>query len=269
MKKKQKIEPQFLEILGCGSSPGVPHIGCSCKICKSKNTKNKRLRASAWLRYKGKSILIDTSTDLRQQALRSKIDKVDAVLFTHPHADHVHGIDELRSYNFLQKQTIPLFGNDWTCRELKNKFSYIFTPGPVEGGGIPQLELNQIDSKTAEINILGIPVIPISLHHGSQETLGFRIDSIAYVTDCSYIPTESIDRLKGLSVLVLDCLRLKKHGTHFNLEQSLEMIAQVKPKKAFLTHLTHDFEYASWNKKLPKGVQLAYDGLRIKLGDGS
>ena len=252
-----------LTILGCGTSTGVPLISCKCSVCRSRNKKNHRLRASAWIQARGKSILIDTSPDLRQQALREKIERVDAVLYTHPHADHVHGIDELRSYNFIQKASIPVFGNAWTCEELKSKFSYIFKPSYVEGGGIPQLELNQFDSKIDQLDVQGIPVIPISLSHGSKECVAYRVDSVAYVTDCSYIPETSLDRLKGLSVLVLDCLRLEPHKTHFNLDQALATVDAVRPKKTFFTHLSHDFDYSKWIKKLPKGVTLAYDGLKI------
>jgi phosphoribosyl 1,2-cyclic phosphate phosphodiesterase len=254
-----------LTILGSGTSTGVPLIGCRCPVCRSKNPKNKRLRASAWVECSKKYFLIDTATDLRQQALNHKISRIDAILFSHPHADHVSGIDELRSYNFLQRSTLPAYGNSWTCDELKAKYSYIFNPRPVEGGGIPQVQLNRFDATVPSLTIQGVPVIPISVSHGSKECVGYRFDSIAYVTDCSYIPSTSFDRLKGLSALVLGCVRLKPHGTHFNLDQALEMVSQVRPKKTYLTHLGHDFDYAKWMKKLPKGVTLAYDGLKIKV----
>lgn len=253
-----------LTILGCGTSTGVPVITCNCAVCRSRNPRNKRLRASAWFQVGGKSLLVDTSVDLRQQALKHRIKKVDAVLFTHPHADHTHGIDEIRAFNFVQKTSIPAFGNDWTCTELRQKFPYIFKPGPVEGGGIPQIDLRQFDAQVASLEVSGISVIPIALHHGSKESVGYRINSVAYVTDCSYISTESLDRLSGLSVLILDCLRIAPHRTHFNLDQALETVARLKPKKTFLTHLSHDFDYGKWNaKKLPKGVRLAYDGLIV------
>jgi phosphoribosyl 1,2-cyclic phosphate phosphodiesterase len=251
-------------VLGSGTSTGVPLIHCKCAVCRSRNPKNHRLRASIWIQTHGKSILIDTSPDLRQQAMRAKIPRIDAVLYTHPHADHLHGIDELRSFNFIQKEPIPVYGNAWTCGDLKLKFPYIFSPGKVEGGGIPLLLMNQFDSSAKTLDIQGVPVIPIRLEHGSQECIGYRIDSVAYVTDCSYIPPTSLDRLRGLSVLVIDCLRLQKHGTHFNLDQALQMISELRPKKAYLTHLSHDFDYVKWNRKLPKGIQLAYDGLKIK-----
>ena len=259
-----------LTILGSGTSTGVPMIGCKCKICRSKHPRNNRLRASALLEAQGKSVLIDTSTDLRQQALRFKIKRVDAVLYTHPHSDHISGIDELRVFNFMQGANIPVFGNDWTCDDLHQKYPYIFQPHTIahhiKGGGTPQLVLNRFSSSLETLDILGVPVTPISLEHGSKECIGYRFNSVAYVTDCSYIPPASLDRLKGLSVLVLDCVRIKPHGTHFNLEQALKTVAELSPKKTFLTHLGHDLDYVEWvaRRKLPKGVSFAYDGLKIK-----
>lgn len=257
-------KPSKLTILGCGPSTGVPYLKCECKVCRSKDPKNNRLRTSAWIETGGLSILLDTSPDLRLQALRERIFRVDAVLFTHPHADHTHGIDDLRNYNYLQKNSIPVYGNAWTCEELQQKFPYIFKPAlKLEGGGIPKIQLNQIDSTSQNLDILGIPVVPISVEHGSKECLGYRIDSVAYVTDCSYIPAKSLSRLKDLSVLVLDCLRLAPHDTHLNLEQAIGIVEEIRPKRTFLTHLGHDFDYKRYSKKLPKGVFLAYDGLKI------
>lgn len=256
-----------MTILGSGTSTGVPLLCCKCPVCRSKDPKNKRLRASAWLQTRGKSILIDTSTDLRQQALANKIPRVDAVLYTHPHADHIHGIDELRSFNFAQKTSIPIFGNEWTYQDLTRKFEYIFNSKlPVEGGGIPQLHLTQFSSATPQVDVVGVPVQPIPVQHGSKECIAYRFDSVAYVTDCSYIPETSLDRLKGLSVLVLDCVKIEPHKTHLNLDRALEMVEKIRPKKTFLTHLGHDFDYAKTNRKLPKGVKLAYDGLKIRVG---
>ncbi|MGK5089363.1 MBL fold metallo-hydrolase [Bdellovibrionota bacterium FG-2] len=256
-------------ILGSGTSTGVPLISCLCKVCRSKDSKNKRLRASAWVKIKSgkflRHILIDTSTDLRQQALQWKVNQIDAVLYTHPHADHIHGIDELRSFNYLQKGRIPVYGNSWTCEELQHKFPYIFDPEPVEGGGIPELDLHPFESYAPTIDIVGVSVIPLPVQHGSKEGIGYRIGSCAYIADCSKIPQATFDRLKELDVLILDCIRLEKHRTHFNLEQSLEAISIIKPKKAFLTHLGHDFDHKSWNTKLPQGVQLAYDGLSFSV----
>lgn len=254
----------LLTILGCGTSTGVPLIHCSCEVCRSKNPKNHRLRASIWIQVRGKSFLIDTATDLRQQALRAKIPKVDAVLYTHPHTDHIAGIDELRSFNFVQKSRIPLYGNAWTYEELKHRFSYIFNPGPIEGGGIPQLDFHLFDPQAPLLEAAGEKIIPIPVSHGSKECIGYRIDSVAYLTDCSYIPPTSLERMKGLSVLILDCLRIKPHGTHLNLDQAIEVISKLKPKRTFLTHLGHEFDYVKSRKLLPKGVAFAYDGLTIK-----
>ena len=253
-----------LTVLGCGTSTGVPLIHCDCRVCRSRSPRNKRLRASVWVRTQGKSFLIDTSTDLRQQALREKIERLDAVLYTHPHADHIHGIDELRSWNFIQKSRIPVYGNEWTVTELRTKFGYIFQPGPVEGGGIPQLDLRLLDATSEYLDIEGVRITPIPLKHGTKDCVGYRFGGVAYVTDCSYIPEDSLHRLQGLSVLVLDCLRLAPHGTHLNLDQAMEVVSRVKPAKTFFTHLGHDFDYATWNRKLPKGVQLAYDGLQVQ-----
>ncbi|MBC7691075.1 MAG: MBL fold metallo-hydrolase [Methylotenera sp.] len=252
-----------LTILGCGTSTGVPLISCKCSVCRSKNKKNHRLRASVWVQTQGKSLLVDTSPDFRQQALREKISHIDAVLYTHPHADHIHGIDELRSYNYIQKSSIPVYGNDWTCEELRVKFSYIFRPQKVEGGGIPLLELNEFKASQEHLDIAGVAVIPVSLKHGSKECVAYRFGDIAYVTDCSSIPEESLKRLQGLKVLILDCLRLERHGTHFNLDQALENIQVLRPKKTILTHMGHDFDYTKMSKNLPKGVTLAYDGLKV------
>lgn len=254
-------------ILGCGTSSGVPLIGCSCSVCRSKDPKDQRSRAAVWVQSRGRSLLIDTATDLRMQALRAKLSRVDGVLYTHPHADHIHGIDELRSFNYTQKSTIPVFGNAWTVQELENKFAYIFKPnGPSEGGGIPQLTLHEIKPEALKLDVAGVPVEALILKHGSKDCLGYRIDSVAYVTDCSYIPQETLERLRGLDALILDCVRVAKHPTHFNLEQALDLVEQVHPKKTYLTHLGHDFRFRDYSKpgRLPKGVSLAFDGLKIK-----
>lgn len=259
----QKTMSVKVTILGCGTSTGVPLIHCKCSVCRSKNPKNQRLRASAWIQTQGASLLIDTSIDFRQQALRAKIPKIDAVLLTHPHADHIGGIDEIRAFNYVQKQSMPVYGNTWTHKDLVTRFPYIFDSGPVEGGGIPQLQFHEIDEQAFPVK--GVQVQPIRVKHGSKDCLGFRVGSFAYITDCSEIPETSTQYLEGLSVFVLDCVRLQRHRTHFNLDQALEAIFRLKPRKTYLTHLGHDFEYSKWSKKLPRGVALAYDGLKISI----
>jgi phosphoribosyl 1,2-cyclic phosphate phosphodiesterase len=210
-----------------------------------------------------KSILIDTGPDFRQQALRAQIDKIDAVLYTHPHADHLNGCDDLRAYNFTQKSDIQVYGNAWLNQEIHERFAYVFG-GKAEGGILPSLSSHLIEAGGPAIDVAGVLVQPLALPHGSKETLGYRIDDIAYVTDCSYIPSSSLEKLKGLKILILDCVRLESHKTHLHLNKSLEIVSELKPRKTFLTHLGHDFDYAKWSKKLPAGVALAYDGLKIR-----
>ncbi|RYZ67683.1 MAG: MBL fold metallo-hydrolase [Proteobacteria bacterium] len=260
-----------ITILGCGTSTGVPLLQCRCPVCTSRNRKNRRLRASAWLKTRGKSFLIDTSSDLREQALRENIDRVDAILYTHPHSDHVAGIDDVRAFNFLQKMRIPAYGNAWTHRDLTSRYPYIFTPqGLPEGGGIPEIDFNLIPDGTKSIEVQGVKFETLSVKHGSQDVLAYRVENVAYLTDCNHVPEEAAERLHGLEVLILDCLRLTKHGTHFHLDEALEFITKIKPRKTILTHLSHDFDYEEWTKrgsdaKLPRNVTLAYDGMCIRV----
>ncbi len=262
--RNRSLKTWELTILGCGTSTGVPLLFCDCKTCGSTNPKNFRLRASAWLQISGKNLLIDTSVDLRQQALAQKIPRVDAILFTHPHADHVSGIDEIRSNNFKQKERIPAYGNAWTCRDLRERFGYIFSPAEkMEGGGIALIDLTEFSTSVESLDVVGIPVIPIALSHGTQECVGYRVGPLAYLTDCSSISEDSLNRLQGLDTLILDCLRISPHPTHLNLTQALAMVDRLKPGRTILTHLGHDFEYSEWSEKLPPGIELAYDGLRV------
>jgi phosphoribosyl 1,2-cyclic phosphate phosphodiesterase len=262
----------LITILGSGTSTGVPILTCKCAVCRSGNPKNKRLRTSAWIQSGGKSILIDTGPDFRQQALRAKISRVDSVLYTHPHADHLNGLDDLRAYNFTQKEDMNVYGNAWLTQELHERFAYAFGGKP-EGGILPSLKAHTLETDATggykPIKLHGIPILPIALPHGSKETVGYRIgrddDGVAYVTDCSYIPTSSLEKLKGLDVLILDCVRLEPHKTHLHLSKSLEIVAELEPRKTFLTHLGHDFDYAKWSRKLPRGVAMAYDCLKIKV----
>ncbi|MGE0615430.1 MAG: MBL fold metallo-hydrolase [Bacteriovoracia bacterium] len=254
-----------ITILGCGTSTGVPLLHCPCKVCTSKDPRNQRLRASAWVQSGGKSILIDTATDLRQQALREKIPRVDAVLYTHPHSDHVSGVDELRSFNFLQKSSIPIYGNDWTIRELTHRYQYIFEDRPLKGGGKPSLIPHLVAADAAELDIQGLKVIPIPLRHGGEPCFGYRIGSVAYLTDLNEIPEKSYDRLRGLSILILDCLRIGAHDTHLSLDRALEIASRIAAEKTVLTHLGHDFDFGEWEKKLPNNITLAYDGLKLEV----
>ena len=255
----------IVTILGCGTSSGVPLILCQCGVCTSKNKKNKRLRASIWIRTDKKSFLVDTSTDLRQQALLAKIPRIDAVLYTHPHADHSNGIDEIRSFNYMQKEDIPMYGNSWSYHDLIHRFPYIFKPHVPEGGGVPRLVPNLIDVTQESIEIQGETFIPLPVKHGSQDCLGYRVGQFAYVTDCSHIPQVTLDRMQNLDVLVLDCLRYAPHKTHYNFDQAMETIRILQPKKTYLTHMGHELDYTQTEKKLPKNIRLAYDGLTFEV----
>jgi phosphoribosyl 1,2-cyclic phosphate phosphodiesterase len=266
---KEAVPKNHLTILGCGTSTGVPRLFCTCRVCRSKNPKNHRLRASVWIYAQGTSLLLDTSTDLRQQALRARIPRVDAILFTHPHADHLHGIDEIRSFNYQQKGSIDAYGNDWTCREIQDRFKYVLdTERPYPGGGSPKIRLHRIEASPQPFFVGKLPVEAISLEHGRQETLAYRINNVAYVTDCSRVPEAAMARLTNLKLLVLDCLQVAPHATHLHLEQSLALVKELKPRRTVLTHLGHDFDYPQWSRKLPRGVELAYDGLKIPLKEG-
>lgn len=255
----------LVTILGCGSSPGVPFIQCKCKVCKSRNPRNKRLRPSIWIQDKSKSILVDTSPDFRQQALTANIPRIDAILYTHPHSDHTGGIDDVRNYNFIQGKKIKAYGNRWTKVELEKRFSYIMRPPKIkEGGGTPQIEFTLLKAGQRK-NIQGISVLALELKHGSKKTFAYRIKDFAYVIDCHEIPPNSIKLLKNLDTLILDCLRVRPHSTHLYLKKSLEIIDILKPKKAVLTHMNHEMEYSYWSKKLPQNVYMAYDGLKLKV----
>jgi len=253
-----------LTFLGSGTSVGVPVIGCMCQVCKSNNPKNKRLRTSVLVQLGGKNILIDASTDLRQQALIYSIKKVNAILFTHCHADHIFGLDEIRIFNFYQREEIPCYGNEQTIRTIKNIFNYLFEKSDYWGdrpGVVPKVVKDKFLLFDKEI-------IPVEVRHYEKKILGYRIDDLAYITDCSEMPESSLPLLENLDVLILNALRHKPHPGHFSLSQALEIIKAIKPKQAILTHLSHDFDCEEICKCLPENVELAYDGLVIETKEG-
>lgn len=204
--------------------------------------------------------MVDTSPDLKAQAMREKIWWIDAVLYTHPHADHVHGIDELRAYNFMMHKVIPCYGSEWTVSDIRKKFDYIFKYTQ-EGGGKPAIDLHLI---TKPMNIQGVRVVPLPAIHGKMPVLGYRINNVAYLTDFSYIPDSTFRYLKGLDAIVLDCLRYEEHPTHVNLAQSMDYVKRIGAKRTWLTHMSHDVEYKEFARQLPRNVFPAHDGLVIK-----
>jgi phosphoribosyl 1,2-cyclic phosphate phosphodiesterase len=238
-------------------------VGCACATCRSTEPRDRRLRPSILVEVmNGPSVLVDTATDLRQQALTFGVRRVDAILFTHSHADHIMGLDEVRRFNVLQKSAIPAYADARTSADLRRTFHYIFEPPSQRGGGVPQIDLHTIGGP---FEIADLQVVPVPLFHGERPILGFRFGSFAYLTDCNRIPDESWPLLGGLDVLVLDALRHRPHPTHFTVAQALEVVERVKPQRAFFTHICHDLPHVATNAALPSHVELAYDGLVLDI----
>ena len=250
----------IITMLGTGTSHGIPVPGCDCPVCLSDKKENKRDRCSLWIRNKDSSVLIDTATEFRLQAVRAGIRSLDGVLITHAHADHLHGIDDLRP--FSMKNAITIGAKDVVCKEVRERFPYIFNPPPQAGGGLPQIELRDL-SPGQSITFGSLDFLPIPVMHGALPVYGYRCGSFAYVTDCSAIPDSSLALLKGLDVLVLGALRFKPHETHFSIPEALEIIKKISPKRAYLTHICHDVEHFRLKDDLPEGVEPAWDGLEI------
>ncbi|HSS79509.1 MAG TPA: MBL fold metallo-hydrolase [Thermoanaerobaculia bacterium] len=244
-------------MLGSGTSTGVPVIGCTCAVCRSENPKNKRWRVGLKLEIGDRIALVDTPTDLRAQGLRFGLPRVDAVLFTHAHADHVFGLDDVRIFNFRQRTAIPCYGSEATLARIRQMFAYVFEAGQ-EGGGKPQLELIPVE---APFELLGLTVVPVPVWHGSLAVYGYRIGSFAYVTDTNRIPDDSFSLLAGVETLILDALRYRPHPTHFSFEEALAAAARVGAKRTIFTHITHEVDHDSLAMQLPPGVELGYDGL--------
>ena len=260
-------------ILGSGTSTGVPVVGCSCPVCSSDDPRDRRSRASVWLRSGELSILFDTSTEFRLQALAAGVRHIDAVFLTHAHADHVHGLDDLRP--LTHHSPIPVYGSDATLNEIEERFSYIFRHSQL-GGGKPRLMLERIDSpvtiypaaadRPGEDKPEALEVVPVPLFHGELPILGFRVGPFAYLTDCSEIPEASYALLSGVDVLVIDALRFRPHPTHFNVEEALSAVRRIGARTAYFTHLCHEVSYRELEAALPEGIHPAYDGLSRRIG---
>ncbi len=249
-----------ITVLGSGTSVGVPTIGCHCKVCLSEDPRDKRLRPSILIRYEDRAVLVDTTPDLRTQALRAGLERLDAILLTHAHADHILGLDDVRPFNYTRKDPIPLYGSAETLGDVQRRFDYIFN-GAASQSSRPRLECRAFDESGFEL--YGLPFEPVRMHHGNGEVWGFRFGRAAYLTDHSDIPEEPLRKLEGLDVLFLDALRHKPHPTHSTVERSLAYVERLKPRRTFFTHICHDLGHARAESLLPDGVRLAYDGLEI------
>ncbi len=255
-----------LTFLGTGTSTGVPVIGCACAVCQSTDPRDARLRASVLVQTGGKTILIDTSPDLRAQMLVARPSRIDAVLYTHPHADHTAGLDELRQFNVIQGERIPVWATRETAGDLQQRFSYAFNHSFPFFGGKPDLDLTMFDP-TVPFEVAGIEIVPIPINHGTLPIVGFRIGGLVYVTDVKTIPDASRPLLDDADVLVLTALRRKEHVAHMNLDEALVTIERHRPRRAYLTHLAHQMGlYAEIAPDLPANVEFATDGLTVTVG---
>ena len=250
-----------LKFLGTGTSTGVPILTCQCSVCTSPDPRDKRLRPSILLEYDGRVVVIDTTPDFRTQALREGLTRLDAVIYTHHHADHIMGLDDTRVFYFRQQAPIPIYAEANCLATIRTTFSYIFN-GNYPFGGVVKLDPHIIEEP---FDLWGLKVTPVRVLHGNLPILGFRIRDTAYVTDVSEIPESSIPLLEGLDVLIIDALRIKPHPTHLSLSQAQALVERLKPRRAFFTHIAHELGHEVTNSALPSHVQLAYDGLRLEL----
>jgi phosphoribosyl 1,2-cyclic phosphate phosphodiesterase len=249
-----------LTVLGSGTSMGVPTIGCDCRVCTSRDPHDHRTRPSVLVEYEGHSVLIDTTPDFRQQAIREGISRLDAVLYTHAHADHILGLDDLRPLTFRRGNRIPLYAHEPTARTLRSVFRYIFDDD-YKYGTMAQVEINPIEGP---LELFGARFEPVKVLHGDDAIYGYRFGSAAYLTDFSEIPAESFPRLQGLDILFLDALRHTPHPTHSTLQNSLRLVEELKPRRAFFTHISHDLPHEETNRSLPAHVRLSHDGLKLE-----
>jgi phosphoribosyl 1,2-cyclic phosphate phosphodiesterase len=249
-----------ITFLGTGTSQGVPVIGCTCEICRSLDFRDKRLRTSIHIETDTQSLIVDTGPDFRQQMLRERIKRVDAVLFTHAHRDHTAGLDDVRAYNFMQQMDMPVFGTEPVLEQLQIEYAYAFAKEYYPG--IPRLTLNRIDDQNFFVNDQQITPLPVL--HLKLPVMGFRIGNFSYITDANFIPPDTIARLVGTEILVLNALQREAHISHFNLTQALEAVQHIRPKHTYLTHISHKLGlHADVAKELPDNVSLAFDGLQI------
>ena len=251
-------EKAYIEFLGTGTSLGVPMIGCKCHVCTSENPKDNRLRASLLIKYNGKNIVIDCGPDFRTQLLRANVDDLEAVLITHEHRDHIAGLDDIRSINYILRKPVSIYLSEPSLKAVEKEFPYIFNPGDYKGA--PQINFHHLNKEAFEL--IGLKIIPLEVEHRNMKVFGFRIGDFTYITDANYISDSTMELIKGTKIMVINALRQKKHPSHYSLDEAVEIITQINPEQAYFTHLghligTHDYI----NKQLPKGMELAWDGL--------
>ncbi|SFC43227.1 phosphoribosyl 1,2-cyclic phosphate phosphodiesterase [Flexibacter flexilis DSM 6793] len=251
-----------ITFLGTGTSQGVPVIACHCPVCTSLDFRDKRLRTSVMIETQGKNFVIDTGPDFRQQMLRERVGQLDAVLFTHEHKDHTAGLDEVRAYNFKQQMDMPVYAHPRVVAQLKREFAYIFAEEKYPG--IPKITVQEIDNQPFLAE--GVPFMPIQVMHYRLPVFGFRVENFTYITDANYIAPAEMDKIRGSEVVVLNGLQAEPHISHFTLAQAIEVLEELQPKVAYLTHISHRLgRHADVEKHLPSFIKLAYDGLQLSL----
>jgi phosphoribosyl 1,2-cyclic phosphate phosphodiesterase len=257
-------KPLKITFLGTGTSTGIPFIGCDCEVCTSLDFRDKRLRTSIHIEIEGKSFVIDTTPDFRQQMLRERIRHITAILFTHQHKDHTAGLDDIRAFNFIQQQDIPIYGQQGVIEQIKQEFAYIFSENKYPG--VPNVIPHYIENQGFEIN--NIHFTPIEVLHHQLPVFGFRIHDFTYITDANFIAKQEIEKIKGSKIMVINALQKTGHVSHFSLAEALAVIEEIKPEKAYLTHLSHRMgKHAEVSKELPDNVKIAYDGLQINFNE--
>lgn len=254
-----------LTFLGSGTSMGVPSLGCACRVCRSRDARDNRLRPSVLLSRGARNVVVDTTPDFRQQALRVDLQRLDAILLTHGHADHILGFDDIRPFNIRQKEALPVYGSEETFRVIRRTFAYVFDGGPTLST-VPQVSLRVVQGP---FELLDTVITPVPMRHGEMEVLGYRFGRAAYLTDFSEVPKESRGLLGGLDDLILDALRDMPHPMHQTVEQALALVEELKPRRAWFTHIAHDLPHEETNERLRKmgfpHVQLAHDGLSFEV----
>ena len=251
-----------ITILGSGTSQGVPVIGCQCPVCRSLDFRDKRLRSSIHIETKGNSFVIDSGPDFRQQMLRAKIQRLDALIFTHAHKDHTAGMDDIRSFNFLQKKDMPVYATSQVIGQLKREFEYVFAENKYPG--VPRVQVEVIENQPFDVN--GIHVTPIEVMHYKLPVLGYRIGDFTYITDAKTISEEEKNKIRGSKVLILNALQKSSHMSHLTLDEAIELAQELKVERTYFTHLSHRMgKHADVEKELPAGIEIAYDGLQIAL----